>query len=92
MLGACWTLTKFWEFLGDVDLFWDFEKLSKEERKMKRRSWDLGPLLGFLGICNGNGMSAHGFTHVYTYFVCINRRIGNVIREIIVNLCDVNVC
>jgi hypothetical protein len=23
-----------------------------------------GPLFGFLGICNENGMSAHGFTHV----------------------------
>jgi hypothetical protein len=44
--GACWPLTKFWEFLGHVDLFWDFDSLSKEERKTKRRSWDLGPLLG----------------------------------------------
>jgi hypothetical protein len=51
VLGACWPLTKFWEFLGHVDLFWDFDSLSKEERKSKRRSWDLSPLLGpFLGF------------------------------------------
>jgi hypothetical protein len=67
VLGACWPLTKFWEILGQVDLFWDFDSLSKMERKMKQRSWDLDPFLGpfwDLGICNGNGMSAHGFTHV----------------------------
>ena len=46
VLGACWALTKFSKFLGHVDLFWDFESLSKEERKMKQISWDLGPLLG----------------------------------------------
>ena len=40
----CWTLTKFWEFLGHVDLFWDFDCPSKEERKLKWRSWDLSPL------------------------------------------------
>jgi hypothetical protein len=51
VLGACWPLTKFWEFLGHVDLFWDFDNLSKEEHKSKRRSRDLGPLLGpFLGF------------------------------------------
>jgi hypothetical protein len=64
VLGACWPLTKFWEFLGHDDLFWNFDSLSKEERKTKRRSRDLDPLFGFLGICNGKGMSAHGFTHV----------------------------
>ena len=45
----------------------DFNGLSKVERKMKQRSWDLGPFLGpfwDLGICNRYGMSAHGFTHV----------------------------
>jgi hypothetical protein len=45
VLGACWPLTKFWEILGHIDLFWDFDSLSKEERKMKWRSRDLGPLL-----------------------------------------------
>ena len=68
MLGACWPLTKFWEFLGHDDLFWNFDNLLKEERKMKWRSQDLSPLfelhVGFLGICNGEGMLAHGFTHV----------------------------
>jgi hypothetical protein len=61
--GVCYPLTKFWEILGQVDLFWDFDSLSKT----KQRSWDLDPFLGpfwDLGICNGNGMSAHGFTHV----------------------------
>ena len=47
MLGACWPLTKFWEILGHVDLFWDFDSLSKEERKMKKISGDLDPFLGF---------------------------------------------
>jgi hypothetical protein len=50
--------------LVKFDLFWDFDNLSKEERKMKQRSRDLGPFLGpfwDLGICNGYGMSAHGF-------------------------------
>jgi hypothetical protein len=49
------------------DLFWDFDSLSKEERKTKKRSLDLDLFLvpfWDLGICNGNGMSAHGFTHV----------------------------
>jgi hypothetical protein len=64
VLEAYWHLTNFWEFLGHVDLFWDFDSLSKEEHKLKQRSQDLGPLFGFLGICNRNGMSAHGFTHV----------------------------
>jgi hypothetical protein len=34
-LYGCCPLTKFWEFLGHVDLFWDFDNLSKEERKTK---------------------------------------------------------
>jgi hypothetical protein len=68
VLGACCPLTKFWEFIGHDDLFWNFDSLSKEECKMKQRSRDLGPLFeplfGFLGICNRKGMSGHGFTHV----------------------------
>jgi hypothetical protein len=65
--GNCWPLTKFWEILGHDDLFWDFDSLSKMEHKMNQRSCDLGSFLGHfcdLGICNGYGMSAHGFTHV----------------------------
>jgi hypothetical protein len=49
------------------DLFWDFDRLSKVERKSKRRSRDLGPFLGIFGFwayVMGMGMSAHGFTHV----------------------------
>jgi hypothetical protein len=35
------------------DLFWDFNSLSKEEHKMKQRSWDIDPFLGaFLGFGN----------------------------------------
>jgi hypothetical protein len=45
VLGACWPLTKFWEIFGHIDLFWDFDSLSKEERKTKQRSRDLDPLL-----------------------------------------------
>jgi hypothetical protein len=40
------------------DLFWDFDRLLKEERKSKWRSWDLGPLFRdilVLGLCNGHG-------------------------------------
>jgi len=51
LVSECWPLSKFWEFLGHVDLFWDFDNLSKEEQKSKRRSRDLDPLLGlFLGF------------------------------------------
>jgi hypothetical protein len=38
-------LLALWEFLGHVDLFWDFDSLSKEEHKTKWRSWDVDPLL-----------------------------------------------
>jgi hypothetical protein len=45
------SLDQVWEFLGHVDLFWDFDSLSKEECKSKQRSRDLDPLLGpFLGF------------------------------------------
>jgi hypothetical protein len=45
-----WPLTKFWDFLGHVDPFWDFDNLLKEEHKTKQRSRVLDPLLGlFLG-------------------------------------------
>jgi hypothetical protein len=67
VLGACWPLTKFWRSLVRFDLFWDFDRLSKVERKSKRRSRDLGPFLGIFGFwayVTGMGMSAHGFTHV----------------------------
>jgi hypothetical protein len=76
----CWPLTNFLEFLGHDDLFWNFDNLAKEERKMKRRSRDLGPLFGplfgFLGICNGKGTSTHGFTHV------LGRRIREKVHEV----------
>jgi hypothetical protein len=63
VLGACWPLTKFWEILGHVDLFWDLDSLSKKEHKSKQRSRDLDPILDpfwDLGICNGYGMSPMG--------------------------------
>ena len=46
MVEECCPFTKFWEILGQVDLFWDFDSLSKEEHKMKQRSQDLIPFLG----------------------------------------------
>jgi hypothetical protein len=46
MVGPCWPLTKLWEFLGHVDLFWDFDSLSKKKREKNWRSRDLGPILG----------------------------------------------
>jgi hypothetical protein len=49
--GTCRPLTKFWDFLGHVDLFWEFDNLTKEECKTKWISWDLSPLLDpFLGF------------------------------------------
>jgi hypothetical protein len=66
-LGYYWPLTKFWRSLVRFDLFWDFDRLSKVERKLKWRSWDLGPFLrlfGFWVYVTGMGMLAHGFTHV----------------------------
>jgi hypothetical protein len=36
--------------LVNFDLFWDFDSLSKTERKMKQRSQDLDPFLGPFGI------------------------------------------
>jgi hypothetical protein len=32
-------------------------------------------------------MSAHGFTHVLAYFVCINKRLGNVRSSIVRKCC-----
>jgi hypothetical protein len=50
------------------DLFWDFNKMSKVERKPKRRLRDLSPLFRdfwyFWAYATGMGMSAHGFNHV----------------------------
>ena len=46
--------------------FWDFDRLSKMERKTKRRLQDLDPFLGIFGFWDhvtGTGRSAHGFTH-----------------------------
>jgi hypothetical protein len=42
------------------DLFWDFDRLSKAERKSKQRSRDLNPFLGIFGFwayVTGMGMS-----------------------------------
>jgi hypothetical protein len=73
VLGACWPLTKFWKFLGHVDLFWDFDSLSKEERKTKQRSRDLGPPLGpFLGFWDnvtGKGCRPMGLPMLRPTFV-----------------------
>jgi hypothetical protein len=53
--------------LGHFLPFWDFDSLSKVERKTKWRSWDLNPSFRdfwVLGYVMGMGMSTHGFTHV----------------------------
>jgi hypothetical protein len=69
----CWPLTKFWEFLGHDDLFWNFNSLSKEEKKMKRRSRDLEPCLGFWEYVMGRGCRPMGLPmfrdilYVYIY-------------------------
>jgi hypothetical protein len=51
-------LEQFWRSLVGFELFWDFNRLSKEEHKLKQRSWDFGPLFRdfwLLGLCNGYG-------------------------------------
>jgi hypothetical protein len=55
------------QVLGDSCLcgpILEFYSLSKEECKGKQISQISGPFFWFLGLCNGHGMSAHGFTHV----------------------------
>jgi hypothetical protein len=59
-LTTCFPLTKFWEFLGHVDLFWDFDSLLKEERKLKWRSRVLDPFLGFWEYITGRGCHPMG--------------------------------
>ena len=44
-VGVLLALDQVLEFLGHVELFWDFESRLKEECKKKWRSRDLGPLL-----------------------------------------------
>jgi hypothetical protein len=42
-----------------IDLFWDFDRLSKAEQESKRISRDLGPLFRafwVLGLCNEYGV------------------------------------
>jgi hypothetical protein len=68
--GECWgpvgprpSLRDYWSCLT---YFWDFDRLSKVERKSKQRSRDLSPFLGIFGFwayVTGMGMLAHGFTH-----------------------------
>jgi hypothetical protein len=51
VLGACWPLTKFWEILGHIDLFWDFDSLSKEELQDEAEITGSRPTFGsFLGF------------------------------------------
>jgi hypothetical protein len=47
-------MTKFWEILGHINLCWDFDSLSKEERKTKQRPRDLDPLLGPFWVLEDN--------------------------------------
>jgi uncharacterized membrane protein YidH (DUF202 family) len=66
-VGGPLALTKFWISLVRFDLFLDFDRLSKEERKSKKRLQNLGPFLwifGFWAYVMGMGISYHGFTHV----------------------------
>jgi hypothetical protein len=46
LMDMCWPLTKFWEILGHVNLFWDFDSLSKDDQNTKWKSRDLNPFLG----------------------------------------------
>jgi hypothetical protein len=63
------SLDQVWEFLGHVDLFWDFESMSKEEHKTKQRSRDLGPFLGFWDNVTGNGCQPMGLPMLRPTFV-----------------------
>ena len=46
----------------------------------KRRSWDLCPFLGIFGLF-GNIVMGKGYRPLFRPFVCINRRVGNVRKE-----------
>jgi hypothetical protein len=72
--------------------FWYFDRLVEDGAP--RRSGDPGifPFLrafwGFLGLCNGYGMSAHGFLPMFRPFCkCINKYLGDVIRGASRGLC-----
>jgi hypothetical protein len=64
----CWRLTKFWEILGQVlpilGLRRPVEERAQDEAEIAGISAPFWVFFGDLGICNGNGMLAHGFTHV----------------------------
>jgi hypothetical protein len=65
-VGGLLALDQVLRTLGHFLPFWDFDRLSKAERKSKRRSWDIEPFLGIFGFwayVMGMGMSTHGFTH-----------------------------
>jgi hypothetical protein len=72
VLGACWPLTMFWEILGHA---WPFlglrqpvEDGAPDKVEIAESRPTFGVPFGFLGICNGKGISAHGFTHAYAHF------------------------
>jgi hypothetical protein len=52
----------------------------------KRRSRDLRPFLGIFGLFGlfGNIVMGKGYRPLFRPFVCINRRVGNVRKEMCV--------
>jgi hypothetical protein len=53
VLGAFWPLTKFWEFIGHVDLVWVLRQLveggAQDEAKITGSRPPFGPLFGVFG-------------------------------------------
>jgi hypothetical protein len=50
-----------------IDLFWDFYRMVEGGAHVKVEIVGSRPIFRdfwVLGLCNGYGMSAHGFTHV----------------------------
>jgi hypothetical protein len=50
-----------------IDLFWDFYRMVEGRAQVKVEIAGSRPIFRdfwVLGLCNGYGMSSHGFTHV----------------------------
>jgi hypothetical protein len=65
------------------DHFWDFDRLVEGGAQGEAETAGSRPLFRDFwvkGLCNGYGMSTHGFTHALAPFVIINRNLGDVSR------------
>jgi hypothetical protein len=76
------------------DRFWCSDIQSEKEHMAKRRSQDLHPFLGIFSLFGifGNIVIGKGYWPLFRPFVCVNRRVGNVRKEMCVSTmrCKVN--